>query len=643
MSNSHRFISNPARRLASVVAGVGCLAAFRAEAQIQLPGTGSAGDASPWGIASSASSSRTYDQWLPKMSEAGVTWARMFPGWGEFEPRPGQWKFDAADKMVAEAAKNNIHLSALFAYSAPWAMPYGVKGSAFPMQHLADWSQYCERVVAKYKDQVHYWEVWNEGNGSFKGHYADGHSDSTIDYAKLSIAAYAAAKKSDPNAKVGLSVASYDAPYLDETVLAQAKLKAPESFDYFCIHPYEIIGGLSEADGEIPYLWMAKLLRDEMKIDAPDRPNPEIWITEIGRVIGNKKESQESDEVSEDVAAKTLAKAYLMAIAQGIQKVCWFEAQDPHGEPPGYGLLHIDGAPRPSWTTMKAMTSVLGPVPKSIGWLALGDGGKAYGFVFQGAMGPVLAMWMPFGGVDNTISFTGNVKVTNTLTGANYPCPAGRALPLSGTPLLIADLPPDMVAQAQANASKNYPWGGDYSTSSAVSIQLGDPNTNNGIIQVERGWTTPYKFDDGSTGQLLSQPGKHDNQAIKFIVHPSFANLKTSDYYVRVTARRTAPPASFENYCKLTMVYEIADSHGDGPMRVAGRDMLGRDLTAYKGDVKGEEFLLTADAKSWQTHTWHVTDASFAKMWNYDIAFLIDKSDPFVIGKVEVSTKPFDK
>jgi hypothetical protein len=43
----------------------------------------------------------------------------------------------------------------------------------------------------------------------------------------------------------------------------------------------------------------------------------------------------------------------------------------------------------------------------------------------------------------------------------------------------------------------------------------------------------------------------------------------------------------------------------------------------------------------WQTYTWHVTEACFAKMWGYDFSIRPEQSVPFVIGKVEVSTIPF--
>ncbi len=575
------------------------------------------------------------------MQEAGVTWCRMFPGWGSFEPEQGIWKLDAADNMLDAAARHNIHLSGMFCYSTEWAYPKGAKGAAFPMGHLDDWAEYCGKVVDRYKDRVHYWEIWNEGNGGFHGHYPDGHWDTDMDYAKLASSAYAAIKQADPNAQVGLSVASYDAAYLDQVLQDEAQLGTPESFDYFCIHPYELMGLINEADGEIPYLWMAKMLRDAIKVDAPDRKNPEIWITEVGRPIGNHKESKEADNVTPELAADTFVKAYIMALAQGINRICWFEAQDPHGEPPGYGILDINGQPRASYNAMKAMTSSLGETPKYLGWLALGQGGKSYGFAFQGAKGPALVLWMPTGETDNSITFTGNVTVVEPSSGNSTPLTTGLALTLTDSPVIITDLPADLTAQAQANGGKNFPWGGDYSNANAVSIQLGAPNVNNGIIQVSRDWTQPYKFVDGSAGALVSPPGKHDNQNIKFYVHPSFANLKTHEFYLRATARRITPSKTPDSSCNLSLVYEVANSRGGGPMRMAGRDTTLENDTDYKGGIEGETFALDNNTTQWQTHTWHLTDAEFAKMWGYDFAFLIKNSDPFVIGKVEVSTKPF--
>ena len=60
--------------------------------------------------------------------------------------------------------------------------------------------------------------------------------------------------------------------------------------------------------------------------------------------------------------------------------------------------------------------------------------------------------------------------------------------------------------------------------------------------------------------------------------------------------------------------------------------------TPYKNT--GRWFSLGND-DGWQTSTWQVKDACFAKMWGHDISFRPEQSQPFVIGKVEVSTEPF--
>lgn len=73
----------------------------------------------------------------------------------------------------------------------------------------------------------------------------------------------------------------------------------------------------------------------------------------------------------------------------------------------------------------------------------------------------------------------------------------------------------------------------------------------------------------------------------------------------------------------MNLIYEAADSQGRTP---------------YKN--RGQWFGASKD-NGWQTYTWHLTDACFAKMWGYDFSIRPEQSVPFAIGKVEVSTVPF--
>jgi hypothetical protein len=94
----------------------------------------------------------------------------------------------------------------------------------------------------------------------------------------------------------------------------------------------------------------------------------------------------------------------------------------------------------------------------------------------------------------------------------------------------------------------------------------------------------------------------------------------TREYYVRASFRRIGPGNVGMNFN-----YEVANSQARGPVRHSGG------------------WFSLPDGNGWQTHTWHVTDASFSKMWGYDFSFNPEQSVPFVVGKIEVSTQPFSE
>jgi hypothetical protein len=552
----------------------------------------------PWGVSSSASSLRDHAEWFPKMSAAGITSVRLFPEWRGIEPKKGTWKWDNADALVKSAADNKIEITGILMGSSHKSK----KAHEFPMDDLPGWEKYVAAVVGRYKGKVQYWEVWNEGNGGFN----DG-KHTTKDYAKLAISTYAAAKKANPDAKVGLSVASFDAPYLNQVILAMKKEGKPNSFDHVCIHPYEIADGINSPDGEIPFLWMAHTLRQMLKASAPDRANAEIWISEVGHRV----ERRGSRNITEEDAAKALVKIYTMALAQGIARTQWFEGRDPLGEPPGFGLLKRDGKPRASYTAIKELTKRLGPSPKYVGWLALGAG---YGFVFEGGPAPVLITWMPAGQKSKAF-FPTEVERIDPIRGASTKLKPREALEFTDSPIFLAGISGAIIKAARENASKPFPWGGNFAKATAVSVELGKPGGNKGIVQLNPEATPTIKFHDGSTGILV-----RGDQAVSFFVHPTFAGFATKEYHVRATVRRVAP-----GNVGMNLFYEVADSQGRTPYKNRG---------IWFGASKDD---------GWQTYTWSVTDACFSKMWGYDLSLRPEKSVPFVIGKVEVSTVPFKK
>ena len=190
-------------------------------------------------------------EWMPRMHEAGVVAARGFPEWQTLEPRKGEWHWEKADAFVQAAGENHLEITALLMGTVPGSSE---KPHTFPMSDLEAWSGFVGQSVARYKDRIHRWEIWNEGNGGFNG----GHHTSA-DYGRLAAAAYSAAKQADPAAQVGLTTASFDPAYLHEAILVQKAAGTPGQFDYLCIHPYELADGIGRPNGEVPFLWMTHL------------------------------------------------------------------------------------------------------------------------------------------------------------------------------------------------------------------------------------------------------------------------------------------------------------------------------------------------------------------------------------------------
>jgi len=112
---------------------------------------------------------------LAQAARLGVPINRLHDGgssaflWRTVEPEKGKWVFDEADKAVAAHEKHGIDILGILAAAPDWATgepnleawPGKLPGRA----HFADWGNYVETLVRRYKGRIKYWEVWNEPYG----------------------------------------------------------------------------------------------------------------------------------------------------------------------------------------------------------------------------------------------------------------------------------------------------------------------------------------------------------------------------------------------------------------------------------------------------------------------------------------------
>ncbi len=525
---------------------------------------------SPWAISYSSTSMGAFRQYNALLSRAGVKWVRIFPEWAGVEPKRGEYHWSFADALVKNAKKDHLQITGFFGYLAPWASANG-DTRTFPLRHWSYWREHVRSEVARYKNYIHYWEIYNEFNGSFANAR---HKAKT--YAKLMVEAYNTARSVDPHAKIIMSCANFDVGFFDRVI----KDGGAGHFNVIAVHPYELLAGVMQRGQEANFLSMTASLR-HMLAKNHQPTNIPLWINEVG--YGEPMTAK-----GNAIEAQAVVKLYVLSLAEGFQRIFWYQ---PGGNS---GLVIGHFQPRPSYFAYKNLTSLLGQDPRYVGWL--NPNKKGYGFVFQGAAGPVLAAWLP-AGETGQIRFHAPVQVVS-VTGTTTTLPANTPLDLTNVPVLVSDVPAATVALAQSHHHKPFPWGGDYTKAKTVYCQLGAVNINHGLSQVKPGttavvngltatWRRP-RFNDAA----LHGEGRY----IYFSLAPTFAASGAKDVKITITARRM---------------------HN----RPAGMGLMYESVKGYRG---APGYWSIPAGKKWHSHSWTIHDGDFSQAWGF--AFRADAS-----------------
>jgi hypothetical protein len=544
-------------------------------------------DLSPWGVASGAEWLSAYPVFNPKLRDAGVRWLRGFYEWQDLQPKQGYWNWAAADHLVENARLNGIHLTAGFAFLARWASADG--GSRrFPIKDMQFWRDYVSDLVQRYHHDIKYWEVWNEFDGGFA------ENGTPQIYADLVREASRSAKAIDPTAKIGMSVANFDVNFLDAAI----KAGAAGQFDYICVHPYEKLNALQE-DGEIGFLSMSTTLREMLKANNQPVDLP-LWITELG-----SQTPVSADAKADGRQATLLAKAYLLAIAAGFQRVFWFEARGPaYDKGMDHGLIRADFSLRPSYTALKTLSDVLGSQPKAMGWLDLQG---SYGFLFQTNDGYALAAWAPTNR-NIKLTFDADIQVSD-LEGHQTGVRTGKDVALTNVPQLITHVPNALVEQAKANQRKYFSWRPNFAAAQAVGESLQPINQDNGVQQINADTTSAGDNADGSWRRPdFFKPGG-EGHYIYFAVDQSFVPFATRNLEITAVVKRLAP----DKIAGMTLHYESQRGYVD-----AG-------------------YLNIPEDNNWRELKWKVSDANFVGAWGWNFRLnAISSPNEFLIKEIRV-------
>ena len=212
-------------------------------------------------------------------------------------------------------------------------------------QQLADTEEYVKLFVTRYKDQVKYWEISNEGIN------APNRADA-IRYS------YQWIKEVHPDAIIMVTgVAGTTDSMLNNGIETMDLLLEQGLGDYFDLgnfHHYGLIQDDFEKQLEDAYDAYQGVF-DKHGIDKP------IWVTETG--TSSAEDSTLSGPSSEELQAQHVVKRLVVFSAKGAEKVFWHSYGATHEDNKFYqcNIVHPDTRePKPSFYTFKLIVEKIG-------------------------------------------------------------------------------------------------------------------------------------------------------------------------------------------------------------------------------------------------------------------------------------------
>jgi len=346
-----------------------------------------------------------------RLQAAGIKYVRNEFLWHRIEPSQGAFDYSGHDVVVAEAVAHGEEIIGLLSYGAPWAAADSGGSNKYPPDDPADYAHFVYTTVDRYKDSVHYWEIWNEQNAQrFWKPDVDPEG-----YGELLKAASVGIRTADPDALVvfGGMAPIYSADwehmwgFLEEVYAFHPDVG--DYFDVLAIHTYTWIQVAEpETDSPINPLQQSVtgMIEDarEVMLRWEGRARP-IWITEVGWYTAI---NDPLGYVTEEDQARYLVRSFILSVAGGADMHCWYTFDDGSNylddSEAAFGLVGYDPDPtddnlptlKPAYHAHDTLTATLGDTYYSADLraaLGLPDNQYAFRFVAPGGSKVVTVLW----------------------------------------------------------------------------------------------------------------------------------------------------------------------------------------------------------------------------------------------------------
>ena len=272
----------------------------------------------------------------------GAKVLREDAGWGHIQPSREAWNFDSLDETVRIFGEQGIELELIYSFTPAWAVAADWKPLNEQRRQVHNsrpdyeaWREFVKRTAARYRDQIRFFEVWNEPDlFSFANFTAE-------EYLRMLKIAGEETHKAAPGALVLTGGYTCMPPYFALNDQKHQEKTLADGRGYYDIHAFHGHGPLEHY---APQIERMIAMRERLGVAAP------WWANET---------AETSVFLGEAGQADTLWKKLFFSWANGSIGYNWYDLRndgfDPRNVEHNFGMITHDFFPKaiyPAYNTI---------------------------------------------------------------------------------------------------------------------------------------------------------------------------------------------------------------------------------------------------------------------------------------------------
>lgn len=317
---------------------------------------------------------------IAALNQSAFGWVRLNIYWGWTELHRGEFNWQPIDDGLDRLQAAHVTPLVTITYPVPcWALgaPKGCKDARETVPPVQEWVNFVKTVVARYKQRVHHWEIWNEPDLVSSIDEPDPTRRLEEYRDNILIPGAQAVHSVDPTATVaGPTFAGIPGghtgmgPDLRRALLIVLKGRGSDLIDEFTFHSY------FPEDINAKAIEVRNTLRE---LGVPDKKP--IWITETG--FGSDRLGLAANVQGRDYVmgrqSQFLQDQTSIVLSHGnAQRVFWYALTDNRVDEDGYGLIdaprgtELINSPAGAWHPRPAFSLLQSLVGSACGGKASG-------------------------------------------------------------------------------------------------------------------------------------------------------------------------------------------------------------------------------------------------------------------------------